>query len=245
MRRLVSLIAGALLRARAEPPAEPWGPGAALARHAAADAALHAAAAASSLTRDPRVVATCSVRGNLGPCGVVVQAAPGADWLRDRWQAASDMGGTAIKGAHWVDVDLGRPVVARTVVIDWEAAHADDYAVVARAAPGEGAWMTLFDAAVDAKRRSVAEAGASPGAAGVPLHVVHTLRVDSTVAFRELRVAIRRPARGWGVSVWQIDVFGDEAPAPRRLRGAAGDHSFRAGAAPTSEARPGGGGGQK
>ena len=57
MRRLVSLIAGMLHAARAEP----WGPGAALAQHAAADATLHASAAALSLTRDPRVGATCSV----------------------------------------------------------------------------------------------------------------------------------------------------------------------------------------
>ena len=82
-----------------------WDPHAALAQHDAHDAAAHAAEAsmlvASSLTRDPRVSAACSVRGNLGPCDVVIQGAPGSDWLKDRWQAASDMGGTAIKGRHY------------------------------------------------------------------------------------------------------------------------------------------------
>lgn len=38
------------------------------------------------------VSVTCDTRGNLGPCSVVVQASPGSDWLKDRWQAASDMG---------------------------------------------------------------------------------------------------------------------------------------------------------
>ena len=73
---------------------------------------------ASSLTRDPRVSAACSVRGNLGPCDVVIQGTPGSDWLKDRWQAASDMGGTAIKGRHWIELDLGRSVAARRVLID-------------------------------------------------------------------------------------------------------------------------------
>ena len=41
-------------------------------------------------------VARCDVRGNLGECGVILNR--GDDWLKDRWQAASDMGGTAIPG---------------------------------------------------------------------------------------------------------------------------------------------------
>ena len=41
----------------------------------------------------------------------------GINRLRDRWQAASDMGGTAIPGQHWVLIDLGRIVVgAHTAV---------------------------------------------------------------------------------------------------------------------------------
>ena len=42
-------------------------------------------------------VARCDVRGNLGECGVILNR--GDDWLKDRWQAASDMGGTAIPGS--------------------------------------------------------------------------------------------------------------------------------------------------
>ena len=89
---LLRLVVAAALAARGAS----WSVKDALVAHDAADAAAHAAA---SLTRDPRVSATCDVRGNLGPCSVVVQETPGNDWLRDRWQAASDMGGTAIKRA--------------------------------------------------------------------------------------------------------------------------------------------------
>ena len=72
---LLRLVVAAALAARGAS----WSVKDALVAHDAADAAAHAAA---SLTRDPRVSATCDVRGNLGPCSVVVQATPGNDWLR-------------------------------------------------------------------------------------------------------------------------------------------------------------------
>ena len=69
------------------------------------------------------MVATTDTRGNLGPAEVLVQSNPGTNWLHDRWQAASDMGGTAIPGHHWVEIDLGRTVTAQEAVLDWEAAY--------------------------------------------------------------------------------------------------------------------------
>ena len=50
------------------------------------------------VSRNARVQVSSDVRGNLGSSQVIVQDPPGVDWLKDRWQAASDMGGTAIKG---------------------------------------------------------------------------------------------------------------------------------------------------
>ena len=44
------------------------------------------------------VIVTSDARGNLGPASVLVKDVPGENWLKDRWQAASDMGGTAIPG---------------------------------------------------------------------------------------------------------------------------------------------------
>ena len=74
------------------------------------------------ISRNPTVTVTSDTRGNLGPCSVVVQDPPGTDWIKDRWQAASDMGGTAIPGVHYVALDFHRTVLAHTVHLDWETA---------------------------------------------------------------------------------------------------------------------------
>lgn len=84
------------------------------------------------ISRQSTVEAICDARGNLGPCSVVIQDPPGQDWLKDRWQAASDMGGTAIPGAHWIVLDFHRLVQVTKVVIDWETAHADAYLIQSR-----------------------------------------------------------------------------------------------------------------
>ena len=80
----------------------------------------------------------------------------------------------------------------------------------------EDPWLSLFDgaAAGDAPRRtSVEGGGASPGVKSreVMLHHRDAITVQP-LPFRHFRLDIRRPARGWGVSVWQIDIEGDELP---------------------------------
>ena len=224
-----------------------WGPEDALSQHrdalsqqrrgslrgAASGAAVSGAVAAPPRSRDARVRVSCDVRGNLGPCDVVVQDPPGTDWLRDRWQAASDMGGTAIPGAHWIELDMGGRVAARRVVIDWETAHADEYRLEVKGERGGGgggggddAWRVVFDGGSDADRarRRVATSGRSPGVRdrAVPLHYVHTIDLPARPAvaaaaaadFRYLRLYIVRPAVGWGVSVWQLDVYAEDLARP-------------------------------
>ena len=85
-------------------------------------------------------------------------------------------------------------------------------------------------AAVRGGRRRTHERGRSPGVpkkqvtggkpGGVPLHVVHTvLLVEDdqgydaaspvvTEPFQYLRVVVLKPAMGWGVSLWQLDLVG-------------------------------------
>lgn len=79
------------------------------------------------------------VRGNLGPASVVVQAKPGTDWIHDRWQAASDMHGSQIPGAHWIQLEFqfenGVGVVADRIILDWETAYADEYVLEASSEP--------------------------------------------------------------------------------------------------------------
>ena len=207
------------------------------------------------LSRRADVEATCDVRGNLGPCRVVIQDNPGKDWLKDRWQAASDMGGTAIPGTHWVQLDFKRIVRVQSVVLDWETAYALDYVLYGRLNENEE-WKMIYDGGTDIEksgyicddlsdfvinvrliwfllhrkgRRRSEKTGQSPGVKSImPLHVVHYLnwtftngsggnpgsRNDNESSYskngelRFLKLFIKKPAVGWGVSLWQFDVYG-------------------------------------
>jgi hypothetical protein len=209
-------------------------------------------AAPLPLSRNPGVIITSSTRGNLGPASVLNQNPPGTDWLKDRWQAASDMVGTAIPGRHWILLDLSSlaassSILVTKVVLDWETAYAKDYRIEGRIDPppppptlsnnkekndDDGKWCTLYDGALDDVKklmsihRSVEEYGQSPGVVSekLPLHIVHTINFTTTTdtpphgeddnnlkcrTLRYLRVYIDNPARGWGVSLWQVDVYGE------------------------------------
>jgi len=143
-------------------------------------------------------VARCDVRGNLGECGVILNR--GGDWLKDRWQAASDMGGTNIPGPHKVEIDLGRDVSVCSVEIDWETAYADDYAIHL-----DG--KRVFDGAAPETRR-VRTSGSSPGVKGRPAHVVHDVTLDECAPARTLTIDIKKGATPWGVSIWHVSVMG-------------------------------------
>jgi len=170
-----------------------------------------------NLSRSREVKATADVRGNLGPASVVVQRNPGTDWIHDRWQAASDMHGTAIGGAHWILLDFGSEIVPDTIILDWEAAYSDQYRIEASQDPitdqssKESIWM-VFDSTdpVQKERIKVETKGQSPGVkTTTPLHVIHTLHpLQSTKPLRYLRLYILSSAMGWGVSLWQFDVIG-------------------------------------
>ena len=171
----------------------------------------------SIISRDSRTTASADTRGNLGPASVVIQEIPGNDWLKDRWQAASDMGGTAIPGAHWVTIDFNRPVRAYRAIVDWETAYANDYRIQVRT-NAEEAWIILYDGTSESDRRRFltrSETGQSPGVkAKRPLHILHDIDISRgattmSLPFRFLQLYIDRPAAGWGVSVWQLDIFGE------------------------------------
>jgi len=184
-----------------------------------------------------KVLVTSDVRGNLGPASVVIQAKPGSDWIHDRWQAASDMHGTQIHGAHWVQLEFqDDTVVVDKIILDWETAYADEYILEASSEKladdnnnslieekrnSEKVW-TLFDGRNPkdvAEMRSVTESGRSPGVKEFrPLHVVHEIRLSASTnqkiqqlqhkPIRFLRLSILKSVTGWGVSLWQLDVYG-------------------------------------
>ena len=60
--------------------------------------------------------------------------------------------------------------------------------------------------------RTTTTSGQSPGVKRkMPLHVVHSIDMylEDTVV-RYLRLYVRRSVVGWGVSIWQLDVYGNE-----------------------------------
>jgi hypothetical protein len=170
-----------------------------------------------NLSRSRQVTATADVRGNLGPASVVIQSVPGTDWIHDRWQAASDMHGTAIRGAHWILLDFGKEIVPERIILDWEAAYSDQYRLEASLdpitdqSPKDSIWI-VFDSTdpLQKERIQVEKKGQSPGVkTETPLHVIHTLHpLKSTKPLRYLRLYILSSAMGWGVSLWQFDVIG-------------------------------------
>jgi hypothetical protein len=175
------------------------------------------------MSRSPNVKITTDVLGNLGPPEVMIQAHPGKDWIKDRWQAGSDMHGKAIPGRHWVSLDLGQYIVLEKIVLDWEAAYADVYMIQASVEPislealqtddktwNDNIWDLFDGRTVDNDvERTVETYGQSPGVkTKTPLHVVHTIPVDNKRPLRYLRIGILQSAMGWGVSLWQVDLYG-------------------------------------
>ena len=148
------------------------------------------------------------------------------------------MHGTAIKGDHWIEMDFGEekregtssvsggPVIVTSIILDWETAYADKYRIEASSTkPISGRrhdddqddiWI-LYDGTDPQQQqtmRTVSEYGQSPGVKEKrPLHVIHTLSLTTDDnkrrrPIRYLRLHILKSATGWGVSLWQFDVFG-------------------------------------
>ena len=181
--------------------------------------------------------AESDVRGNLGPATVVTDPKVG-DWLKDRWQAASDMSGRPIPGNHWLTVDLGPecddddPTSAITsgalaggapsprpascllsgAVIDFETAFADKYFFSVRTAgvvEGTGAGGDAGGWSTP-----VAMEGDTPRQETSEKHIVHNLRFPGEgVSGRYVKLSFTGLGSRYGVSVWRLDIKGR-----RRLR---------------------------
>ena len=210
---------------------------------------------------------TTDVRGNLGPASVLIQNQT-TDWIKDRWQAASDMHGTNIHGPHYVQLDWSyvmdvvngqevklrgsvtatdaipkngvMNVIIRRIVLDWEAAYSDNYDIQiwTDGAIGADRWMSIFTMRpiktntkklpqrdgnttdvpkFDANGGIVTstEWGQSPGVTfPTPLHIVHDIELRANtqpsdiLLSSKMRIVIHTSAMGWGVSLWQVQVYG-------------------------------------
>ncbi len=151
------------------------------------------------------------VRGNLGPPEVMLNN--GTNWLQDRWQAASDMHGTEIKGQHWVVVRFQQSVRVTDIRLYWETAYSDDYVIRGQTHGNATVWtLDSIDKLIIQRHRIVHETGVSPGVKNqkLPLHIVHFYQhLTTTEPIQQLQILIRSPFhRGWGVSLWGIHVLG-------------------------------------
>ena len=184
---------------------------------------------AALLSRDPQGVhVTADVGGNLGPPSVLNQVNPGNDWLNDRWQAASDMHGTEIKGSHWIEMDFsalreqGIAFWPAYAILDYETAVSTDYVIYGRRREdASDSWTVFFDS--KKHEYDTTTSGKSPGVKkDMPLHYVHNVTLKERPSPEALndgiheepkpidavRILIRSSDHGWGVSLWQIDTYG-------------------------------------
>ena len=163
-----------------------------------------------SVTEQVRFIRT-DVRGNLGPPEVMLNNK--TDWLHDRWQAASDMHGTEIKGQHWIVMQFRQTVRVTDIQLDWETAYSDDYVIQGQTLANATVWTLDSKHKPTIQRyRTVHERGISPGVKNqeLPLHIVHNYQnLTTTELIQQLRILIRSPFhRGWGVSLWSVQVSG-------------------------------------
>lgn len=185
----------------------------------AASAARARAAVATAILLSAGRPATSDVRGNLGPASVITSEKT-ADWLRDRWQAASDMGGTPIPGPHWVEVDLQRLCKLSSILIDWEEAFSQHWTVKGKRSDGKCAGQNN-DGGWTAIARSK-EAYQPPGGRHTPKHILQTVLVRdhhtgsgdrddcSAPYYDKVRLMISKPSTRFGSSIWRLQVYGQE-----------------------------------
>lgn len=183
------------------------------------------------LSTPSTVNVSTSVRGNLGPPSVLVE--PSVErWLKDRWQAAADMHGTAIKGGHWVKLEFIHEnnhsqkdiVHVKKIVLDWESAFSEDYVlkgsiqqdsskhqsyVIYNSYTGKNVEVNHRN---EKAKRRIDEYGQSPGVQfKMPLHIIHTIELVEAISLDTLYLEIRKPGKhGWGVSLWKIEVYGSK-----------------------------------
>ena len=150
---------------------------------------------------------TASVRGNLGLPSVVTSEKVERDWLLDRWQAASDMGGTPIPGEHWIEIDLEHIATSISrILLDWETAHAIKWTIRARLYEDAG-WATI---AVGTEAVTV-----TPTDSQKLQHVMQQVILPVNIRARYIRLLIHEPATRWGSSLWRFQVWGKDSEINR------------------------------
>ena len=113
------------------------------------------------------------------------------------------MQGTPIPGQHWVKIDLGRPAEVARVELDFETAFAKGYKIELSGSTADagGDWATVY---------TTQEGSGKPSA---KQHVVHNAdllggRPPPAPTGRWIRVTLTELGTAWGVSLWEVRVYG-------------------------------------
>lgn len=146
---------------------------------------------------------TSDVRGNLGPASVITNDVV-SDWLKDRWQAASNMNGDPIPGEHWLEVDLGGNYRVKKFLIDWEKAYSSDYSVYGGLKRYSAGDSFLLASAKLSKTLSISDQ-----------HIINEISVqDQKILLHDVRyvtLVIHSPATRWGSSLWRFHIYGQQS----------------------------------
>ena len=168
---------------------------------------------------------TSDTRGNLGPPEVVTRDDV-KDWLKDRWQAASDMKGTPLKGKHWLQIDLERPCTLTSTLIDFETAYSQDWVIQGKVDPSANDWFDLVSSRSPTFQQYKTKLQNYE-------HIIQSVNIthdsngeaeyynnsnegnnaynNQNKRIRFVRLLINSPSTRWGTSVWRWKLFGFES----------------------------------
>ena len=151
---------------------------------------------------------TADVKGNLAAPSVITSNIK-KDWLKHRWQAAADMSGRPISGSHWVEIDLMQSVTVTKIVIDYEQAYCNNYEINCKK-DIDSKWERIFT-----NHRKRMSSGKhlieTRNGKGTNTHVIHDIDLNyPTYAYdcQYIQLFMKKPASNWGVSIWEIEIFG-------------------------------------
>ena len=113
------------------------------------------------------------------------------------------MQGVPIPGPHWVKIDLGRSAEVARVELDFETAFAKGYKIELSDSGSDaiGDWTTVFWTQKGSGKPSAKQ------------HVVHNADILGGRALpgptgRWIRVTLTELGTTWGVSLWEVRVYG-------------------------------------
>ena len=137
---------------------------------------------------------TSDVHGNLGD-PIVVLSENVENWLRDRWQAASNMQGSPIPGDHYLHLFLNQKAIIKHVIIDFETAYSDHYRLIGCVAAND----CVIELATSTSRKVIDTS---------KNHIIHLIETSIESQVTSVKLVIDKPSTRWGTSIWRLQLHG-------------------------------------